>query len=748
MAFSFLVLGVSSLVTQVVLFRELLIVFYGNEFFIGWTLFAWLFWVGAGALGPGRVRRDPSRLPAALTACHLAVALLFPAAIAAARIGRGLFGSVAIQTPDLLPSLAWVFAVVAPLGLVLGAQFAVGARAWSAAAGAPALDRTVGRAYLFETAGFAVGGLAFNFALAVANEYRIAGLVGWLNALAGSLLQTAHPRRSRIGRFAVIAVTASATVLFLAARPINLRTLRLRFPEQDLVESVNSIHGNVAVTRIAGQHNFFENGLLFGASAPDASIEWFAHFPLLYHPAPRRVLIIGGGLNGLIAEALKHGPAAVDYVELDPQLVRTAARYLDPGIAASLRDPRVNIRYTDGRRVLRNTGPDARYDVVIVNLPNPSTALINRFFSREFYRDVRAHLAPDGLLAARLDFSPDYLSPELGALSSTVHATIGSVFEHVLVLPEYSIYFIASAQPLAYDPALLAGRIEERAIETRYLTPAYINYRLTTDRIPGVLAALKGHRPVRINRDLRPSACFDNFVYWTSSFHGGLARMAARIGRIGGPAVFAVILAGTLIGAWSLRAAAPGRLAGAAIAAGSFTLMAAEVLLILAFQVFHGHVYHRIALLIASLMVGMAAGTHLANRGLDRANVRWLAALHAALAGYAMIFLALAAALAGCAPPDGLVPWLFLFLAALAGGLVGFEFPVANKLYLAARGAPGAAAGVVYGLDLAGSCLGALLVGVWLLPVIGLAWTLFILAGLNLVVSASLFAAARRPSPS
>jgi spermidine synthase len=224
--------------------------------------------------------------------------------------------------------------------------------------------------------------------------------------------------------------------------------------------------------------------------------------------------------------------------------------------------------------------------------------------------------------------------------------------------------------------------------------------------------------------------------------------MAARIGRIGGPAVFAVILAGTLIGAWSLRAAAPGRLAGAAIAAGSFTLMAAEVLLILAFQVFHGHVYHRIALLIASLMVGMAAGTHLANRGLDRANVRWLAALHAALAGYAMIFLALAAALAGCAPPDGLVPWLFLFLAALAGGLVGFEFPVANKLYLAARGAPGAAAGVVYGLDLAGSCLGALLVGVWLLPVIGLAWTLFILAGLNLVVSASLFAAARRPSPS
>ncbi len=48
-AISFAALGVFSLVAQVLVIRELLIVFHGNEFFIGWTLFAWLFWVGAGA---------------------------------------------------------------------------------------------------------------------------------------------------------------------------------------------------------------------------------------------------------------------------------------------------------------------------------------------------------------------------------------------------------------------------------------------------------------------------------------------------------------------------------------------------------------------------------------------------------------------------------------------------------------------------------------------------------------------------
>ena len=60
LAFSFAVLGITSLIGQVMLIRELMIVFYGNEFFIGWVLFSWFLWVGLGSLAAGRfIGRSP-----------------------------------------------------------------------------------------------------------------------------------------------------------------------------------------------------------------------------------------------------------------------------------------------------------------------------------------------------------------------------------------------------------------------------------------------------------------------------------------------------------------------------------------------------------------------------------------------------------------------------------------------------------------------------------------------------------------
>ena len=68
---------------------------------------------------------------------------------------------------------------------------------------------------------------------------------------------------------------------------------------------------------------------------------------------------------------------------------------------------------------------------------------------------------------------------------------------------------------------------------------------------------------------------------------------------------------------------------------------------------------------------------------------------------------------------------------AVIGGLIGFEFPVANKLYLARCGFDERKTGVIYGVDLLGSCIGALLVSMGMLPVIGSLQTLGVVALLN-----------------
>ena len=69
---------------------------------------------------------------------------------------------------------------------------------------------------------------------------------------------------------------------------------------------------------------------------------------------------------------------------------------------------------------------------------------------------------------------------------------------------------------------------------------------------------------------------------------------------------------------------------------------------------------------------------------------------------------------------------VFLLLAAAIGALVGFEYPIANSLYLEQRNGDSRKAGVIYGVDLVGSCLGALFAGVWMLPALGITETMIL----------------------
>jgi spermidine synthase len=74
----------------------------------------------------------------------------------------------------------------------------------------------------------------------------------------------------------------------------------------------------------------------------------------------------------------------------------------------------------------------------------------------------------------------------------------------------------------------------------------------------------------------------------------------------------------------------------------------------------------------------------------------------------------------------------FSVVSLLAGFLGGAHFPLANRILLAEQSQVGPTAGLVYGVDLLGSFLGCLLVGLVFIPSMGIYQTLFILALINL----------------
>ena len=167
--------------------------------------------------------------------------------------------------------------------------------------------------------------------------------------------------------------------------------------------------------------------------------EEIAHLPLLEHPAPRQVLLVGGGIAGDLREILKHPVAGITYVELDPP-----AGPRSPGQPA-LRRGRVCAERTRGSRSSRPTvgctsssgvaAGGGAFDVAILDLPEPATGTLNRFYTAEFFAEARRVLAPGGILALRLPSAENYWSPELVRRNAATYRTLQAVFPEVLVLP-------------------------------------------------------------------------------------------------------------------------------------------------------------------------------------------------------------------------------------------------------------------------------------------------------------------------
>ena len=124
--------------------------------------------------------------------------------------------------------------------------------------------------------------------------------------------------------------------------------------------------------------------------------------------------------------------------------------------------------HIDGRRFLRQTDED--YDVVMVNLPPPGSAQLNRFYTWEFFSDLKAHMTDIGVLSIPLQGMENYLSPEAGSLYSILYHTLNRSFKNILLIPGYKTYFLASDADLDID---IPSLIESRGIETVYVNCFY-----------------------------------------------------------------------------------------------------------------------------------------------------------------------------------------------------------------------------------------------------------------------------------
>jgi spermidine synthase len=164
------------------------------------------------------------------------------------------------------------------------------------------------------------------------------------------------------------------------------------------------------------------------------------------------------------------------------------------------------------------------------------------------------------------------------------------------------------------------------------------------------------------------------------------------------------------------------------IATTGFAGMAFDLLLIFAFQVLFGFVFHWVGLLVAAFMGGVGGGGFVMTVLLPRIkdDRRLFIQLEMAVGIFALLLPLVILAVApylGNAALFVLAQLLFLLLSFIAGALIGLKFPLANKMYLARSPDLSRTAGLLYSADLMGGWTGGIIAAVVLLPVLGLVGT-------------------------
>lgn len=161
--------------------------------------------------------------------------------------------------------------------------------------------------------------------------------------------------------------------------------------------------------------------------------EMLVHVPLLSHPDPRRVLIIGGGDGCSLREALKHPSVErVDLCEIDGEVIEVCKRFL-PHAAPAYADPRVRVHLGDGMEFAARA--ERAYDVILVDAPDPEGPAL-ALFGRDFYQNLKKALKPGGLAAAQAE-SFNFYAPLLQEMFGFLENMFPSVFYYLALTPTY-----------------------------------------------------------------------------------------------------------------------------------------------------------------------------------------------------------------------------------------------------------------------------------------------------------------------
>jgi spermidine synthase len=246
-------------------------------------------------------------------------------------------------------------------------------------------------------------------------------------------------------------------------------------------------------------------------------------------------------------------------------------------------------------------------------MPEPMSAQSNRFYTKEFFAQCSKALKQRGVIAFKIRSSENLWTKLLTERNKGIYYALKSAFENTIVLPGAFNIFIASKSKLTTDTKFLINRFLERELETKLVSPQYINYIFTNTRFAEIQRILlEGTQ--NVNSDLQPVCYGYTISIWLSKFFPELANYNKPLYKILDfnklLIIAAIIIVGlTIAGRKSFQA---GRLV--LVFGTAFIGMIAETLLIILYQTKNGVLYRDIGILLMMFMLGLTLGAVIIHR--------------------------------------------------------------------------------------------------------------------------------------
>lgn len=680
--FTVIATGVSSVTSQLVMVREFLALFSGNEFLIAMVLFNWLIAGGLGSLAciivikkpadPGKTTAKLGRL--SLWLCALSVVQVF--LVRLVRDVFFIFGS----SPGFYATFVFSFFTLLPYAFLVG--FALPFSLQAARAYDP--DFPGGFIYITDNLGDVLGGALFSFVLVQALPPVAALSVAAIPLFAAALILT------RTSLFPVTFLLIAATLSVLVAGPL-FETSSLSPLSGQLVRYRETRYGRLTVIKQNHQLTVFQDGEPSVSSYDPVTAEESTHYALAQVDSPRTVLLVSAR-SGALDEIYKYHPSRVDYVEIDPQVTSTLTE-----LGLIQPRPGLSVIHEDARAFLSRS--HNRYDAILVHLPEPTTFQLNRFYTREWFELMAGHLESGGVLCFSVEGFDSFLDPFRQRIISSLVNTAAQAFEHILTLPGGKIYVLCSGKSLNPD---IPGLLDHKKISTQYIRD-FFQDDVNPMRRAYLSSALLPLAP--INTDAHPRLMVLMLSSWFYKFQTS-------------PWLFIGILSVFLL-CYIPRLSRQEFL----LFTTGWVTMGSELLVIFSFQIFFGFIYYQIGVIVTVFLAGLLPGAYTGTKArFSPSPFRWLRFSDSLIITLLLMF-----------SGGIMIPALrnhilfYLIFGAMASFACGFQFPLA---LVSGKESP-SAAGQAFGADLMGAAFGVLVTSMALIPFLGLVQSALILASLK-----------------